>query len=152
MTPQNPSSDTTDTIRFRSKVDSWLVWLMVLVLAIPLIWVAVLAWQTGDARPFIFVAISEAITVGLMLLVAMPVWYDVSPDELIVRAGVMRWVVPLPSIRSIRPSFSLISSPAWSMDRLRIDYDNQGHPAFILISPDDRARFMELIEKNRSGS
>jgi len=91
--------------QFRSKVDLWLV--------------AIVA--------------ASAVIALLVLAVAgvLPAWvftstrYTLTADRLLVKSGPFRWQVPLAEIKSITPTRNPLSSPAWSLDRLRIDYSIQ---------------------------
>lgn len=51
--------------------------------------------------------------------------------------------VPLREIRLVRSTRNPLSSPALSLDRLRIEYGRRA----IMISPDDKARFLEELQK-----
>jgi hypothetical protein len=45
------------------------------------------------------------------------------------------------------PSFSLLSSPAWSIDRVKIRFERNGKRKTLLISPEDKQAFMNhLVE------
>ena len=63
--------------------------------------------------------------------------------DLLVRSGPFRWRVPLGQIHSVTPTRNPLSSPALSLDRLRIEY---GDGKWILISPRERERFLEALE------
>lgn len=84
------------------------------------------------------------LVLALLLGVAWPVLYAVERDALVVHAGrLLRWRVPLAAVRSVRPSRNPLSAPAWSLDRLRIDYTTaSGRGRFLLVSPADRAAFL----------
>ncbi|MBN2468516.1 MAG: PH domain-containing protein [Deltaproteobacteria bacterium] len=82
---------------------------------------------------------------AVILIVAYPVYYDITPSHLVIRSGLaLRYFLPLASIASVRPSRSPLSAPAWSLDRLRIDYKKNGRMSFALISP--RSKFDFLYE------
>lgn len=80
----------------------------------------------------------------LLLGIGLPWWivtstaYTVTTDTLVVRSGPFRWYVPFEQIRAIAPTRSPLSSPALSLDRLRIDYGSTS----LMISPEDRERFL----------
>ena len=84
------------------------------------------------------------ITALVILLLAYPLYYEITSAELIVRCGVlMNQHIPLESIDEVHSDRNSVSAPAWSLDRLRIDYRRDGHPASILISPADKVLFMQ---------
>lgn len=66
--------------------------------------------------------------------------YALGEKELRIHAGPFRWRVPLAEVESIEPSRNPLSSPACSLDRLLIVFGSRK----IMISPERRARFMEL--------
>ncbi|PYS44061.1 MAG: hypothetical protein DMF71_05100 [Acidobacteria bacterium] len=51
--------------------------------------------------------------------------------------------IPLGAIDEVRPDRNPASAPAWSLDRLRIDYRSDDQPVSILISPADKVLFMQ---------
>jgi len=74
---------------------------------------------------------------------AWPVSYEVQEGMLHIRSGLLHYRVPLAAITRVRPSRNPLSSPAWSLDRLRIDYHKDGKLKFLLISPKERMRFLQ---------
>ena len=122
---------------FSSAVDAWLAVLLGLVAAlVPVLVGAALladdaATAAGLAGSALFIA---AILVGLV----WPVHYTCAAEHLIVRSGLVLYQVPYREIRSVAPSRALWSSPALSLDRLRIDYGTR----WLLISPRDRRAFL----------
>lgn len=123
---------------YRSKIDKWLV--VVLASSTLLcLFVTVLAILDEGA------AIAPLALLILLLGVGVPVWmfvttsYRFTETHLLVRAGPFRWRIPLNEITKIKPSRDLLSSPALSLDRLRIDYGRR----FILISPLEKEEFLQ---------
>jgi len=55
----------------------------------------------------------------------------------------MRWRIPAREITRITPTRSLTSSPALSLDRLRIEYD--GGRQAVLVSPVDQDAFIAAV-------
>jgi len=104
---------------FPSKVDTWLV-----------------------------VVLAAAILIGA----ALPAWllmathYTLEDTELRVRSGPFRWSVPIREITAITPTRNPLSSPALSLDRLRIDY---GRGRSLMISPADKDGFLRELERRR---
>jgi hypothetical protein len=92
-------------------------------------------------------------TVGLG--VGLPLWlllgtrYTLEPTQLLIRSGPFRWRVPVADITRITPTSNPLSSPALSLDRLRIEY---GRGSAIMISPRDKERFLRDIEALRRGT
>lgn len=141
-----------ETVIYRSRVDAWIVLLIVGILAAVLVAISFESWQSGDWRPLIFAAISMVFTCGILGVVMFPVRYELGHKILKVQSGVIKWEVPIESIREIRKTNNPLSAPAWSLKRIRIDYDNQGHPAWILISPEDRDGFIAQLEARQAAA
>jgi hypothetical protein len=133
-----------DTVTFRSKVDWWLA--AVLLFAAFASFVAV-AFVAVVESPLLALAISPL----LLLSVGLPVWllcateYRIGSSELHVRCGPFAWRVPLRDIRSVTPTHNPLSSPALSLDRLRIDYGQK--KSSIMISPTDKEAFVKELRK-----
>jgi hypothetical protein len=65
----------------------------------------------------------------------------VAGNTLRVACGPFRWKVPIDSIEKVEATRSPLSSPALSLDRLRINYGKRR----IMVSPSDRAGFLRAI-------
>ncbi len=128
------------TLVFAAKIDAWLLLLI--------------AGSTVVCFYGAWLALSEAGQVrwgtALILLVsaAAPVWivlstsYTLGGTQLRVRCGPFRWTIPLAEIRDVRPTRNPLSSPAPSLDRLRIDY---GKRRSVMISPRDKEGFLREL-------
>ncbi len=133
-------------IIFRSKVDTWLK--VVLISSAIACAGAVLAPGLAGA-PLATLAVSPLLLLG----VGLPVWllnstfYTLRERELEVRSGPFRWTIPLSDIQRVTPARSALSSPALSLDRLRIDY---GRGRWLMVSPEDPAAFVALLEERGS--
>ena len=95
--------------------------------------------------------------VALLSLVAWPVDYDPGaggPDGepiLLVRSGLLRYRIPLEEISEVRPSTEAWSSPAWSLDRLKVVYPTRsGFHRSLLISRRDRDGFLDELARRGS--
>ena len=85
---------------------------------------------------------------AVMLGLAYPVTYEIKPPDLVIRSGLQRSQIMLESIEAVQPTRSPSSAPAWSLDRLRIDYRKRGRLACVLISPENKEAFLsELMDR-----
>jgi hypothetical protein len=133
-------------ITFRSKIDRWL--------AAVIVGAAIASLGTVVAVA-IAASLLLALTLGPLIFLiagALPLWvltatsYTLDASDLHVRSGPFRWKVPLREIRGIAPTRSALSSPALSLDRLRIDFGGR----WIMVSPDDKDRFLaELRQRSQ---
>lgn len=126
---------------FRSRVDLWLVVLVVGGALLPLAAAAFLAWrgqEDGVALLAAWGTVMSALAAGL----TVPVRYDCRTDGLHIRSGWLRWHLPYATIRGAGRSCRPLCAPAWSLRRVRIGLADGG---FILVSPPDRESFMDEL-------
>lgn len=127
---------------YRSKVDGWLQAILGGAVLLSVL-AAFSAVSTGN----VFIAL-----VTLLLGAAVPIWlltstrYILEPTQLIVRSGPFTWHIELADISDIAPSRSALSSPALSLDRLRITH---ARGQTLLISPRNPVGFIAEVEANR---
>lgn len=121
---------------YPSKIDWWLG--LVLALAPLACLVGALATvRAGEGIVVSFggIAFITAIYLGLVF----PMRYGVDDESLVVRFGLVRHRIAIAGITEVRPTRNPLSSPALSLDRLRIEY--AGGKA-IMISPREREAFL----------
>ncbi len=128
--------------RFKSKVDSWIIALLVIVIVGVVFAIANAAVRASDplvATAMILLGIAIA---ALIVWLTLGTYYVVDRGKLIIAAGPIRWKVAIEQISSVEATRSPLSSPALSLDRLRIRY---GKNRRIMISPADKAGFLKAI-------
>jgi membrane protein YdbS with pleckstrin-like domain len=128
--------------RFRSKVDTWLVLVVVaalVVLAAALVSMVVAGGSFAAIALFLGVMTAVTLFIGLIFT---RTWYEIDARELRIVSGPFRWTIPRESIRSVEESRNPLSSPALSLDRLRIRY---GEKRWILVSPEDKKGFRRAL-------
>ena len=128
--------------RFPSKIDAWLV----------IVFVAALAIQTGAMVSVVragantgAIVVMVLATLFVLLLVGSVLrftYYTIAGNTLKVRSGPFSWTIPIDEIHTITPTKSPISSPALSLDRLRIHW---GPKRRIMVSPADRDGFVKAL-------
>lgn len=137
-----------DDVTFPTKVDLWLV--LVLVVALGGSFVGTIA-AIDLQRPGSWVPLLLMVgTIAFIALVSVPTVYTLRESDLLVRYGLLRRAIPYAGILRAYRSRNALSSPAWSLDRIAIDYREGGSRRFVLISPVRRDEFMKrLMEKAR---
>lgn len=131
---------------YYSKQDLWLVSLVVATTLLLLLFGGWLVFfSEGGLQQGRELIIAGIITAIAVLLLTYPLYYKILPSKLIVRCGLMRWQVPLNSIVEVSPTRNPLGAPTWSLDRTRIDYEQQSKNNFVLISPTDRTEFMRQL-------
>lgn len=126
---------------YKSKVDWWLVPLLAIPPIASLV-VTVSAVQSGNREDLVWGAGSILLVVGIYVGLVFPMRYGIGQDSLIVRFGLCRQRVALSAISKVYPTRNPLSSPALSLDRLRIQY-GQGIFKAVMISPAERERFLK---------
>lgn len=126
---------------FRSAIDPWVY---VLVVSLPVLILRAVVPHLIEANSTIVILAAAA----LIPIIVIPAWlllatyYRVDSAMLRIQAGPFSWSVPLEQIRSVTASRSLSSSPALSINRLKIEY---GRERSILVSPKNKVAFIEAI-------
>ncbi|HST53850.1 MAG TPA: PH domain-containing protein [Pyrinomonadaceae bacterium] len=126
---------------YKSKKDWWLF---------GLVWGAVLAPLVfglfnvlGGNAQLGWSLVRTGIMIGAaVLFTTYPLDYEITSGELVARSGFMRWRVLLGSIQEVSASRNPASAPAWSLDRLRVEYVKNGAERSLYISPRDKRAFM----------
>lgn len=126
---------------FPSKRDAWLGALLaavVLLQAVPLAG-AILGGRAASVPVIIPIAVT-----GFIGWVWFTTGYTLAADALRIRSGPFRWTVPYRDITAVRPTHNPLSSPALSLDRLRVEY---GRNRAVLVSPADRQGFCAALRQ-----
>lgn len=121
---------------FKSKIDWWFG----LVLVYP-IFVSIKSMLEGEWIGLL----GLGVVVGLILVFSKTTRYIINENQLIVKST---WIVneriDISKITKIEKSNSVLSSPALSLDRLRIRYNKYDE---ILISPKEKKEFTDELLK-----
>jgi hypothetical protein len=134
--------------RYPTKKDAWLVAVVAGTIGALAI-VGLIGLATGELIAMTAGLLGSIVVFGVLRLIGFPIVYEVGDDGVVIEAGIQRMLIPHARIDEVTPSRNPISSPAWSLDRLRIGYRAPGgKERSVLISPRDRAGFLaELAEK-----
>ena len=126
---------------FTSKIDTWLLIVFVATILIST-FAAFFSFKKGGVLNYI------AAVFVLFIGAVLPIWlllsttYSINNEVLVVRSGPFSWSIPTASKLSVRDTRNSKSSPALSLDRLQINYD-EGKS--IMVSPNNKAKFKEAI-------
>jgi hypothetical protein len=97
------------------------------------------------------VAALPGLAIAALFGVGLPVWliastgYTLEPTVLRIKSGPFSWNVPVVDIRSITPTRNPLSSPALSLDRLKIEHAR----GWVMISPADKEGFLRALDTAR---
>lgn len=131
---------------FPSKVDTWIAAVLILSMIVNLVGIGMAAIATKQ----FFAILAALILPVFLLLVAWPIRYVFEGEELVIRSGLIKMIVPYRSIESVEPTRSPLSSPAFSLDRLAIKHEKGS----VMVSPNDKPAFLSELRKraNLQGS
>jgi uncharacterized membrane protein YdbT with pleckstrin-like domain len=132
------------SIRYKSKKDAWLMGVFAFAFLITIFsLVRTIIITSGALQQGVWVSVVVVVAVLTFVgILIWPLYYEITPSELFVRSGLLHWEIPLKSIQQVCPTHNMLTSPALSLDRLRIDYSQNGKECFMLISPKDKPGFL----------
>ena len=130
---------------YKSKIDWWLLIILASAMAVSAYASAEIVLASSPTTWWLLL-LTAGIGIGLPLWVLLGTNYSVDLKQLLVRSGPFKWRVPIADITSITATSNPLSSPALSLDRLRIEY---GRSSAIMISPRDKEKFLRDIEALR---
>ena len=133
---------------YRSKVDWWLglllggsVGFMVYLTLMPIVKGEGVEWVITISTIFVL----------LLVLPLFAMKYVLYSEHLYVSCGIYGKIrVPYEAISSVKATHNPLSSAALSLDRIQIDYTENGYHQMVLISPVRKKEFMKKIEEYRS--
>ena len=127
-------------LRFRSKIDPWLIVPVGIGASIPAI-IGVgrlMAGRSGVGTSLILIGL--AIAIASVCVVS----YTITGDTIIVQRGPIRSRMPLNRLRELRSTRDAMAAPALSLDRIEIRTDRG---RWLLVSPSDRDGFIRAIQE-----
>jgi len=135
-------------MKFKTKIDWWVHLLFALVVVCPIPF-AIKAIVLEEVRVVMIIATALFFVCSVFMVhIWLATHYTIAEDKLIIRSGVFYKAILLTHIVKVNPRFSLISSPALSMDRMDIVYKtSKGKMRNIFISPKDKEEFLYQINQ-----
>lgn len=133
-------------MKFRSKIDWWLLLIFVVITANILMKIYEANHHYSLASNFPHLIIYSLV----ILVIWLPIfntYYLLENNTLIIKSLVFRWKINIDDITQIEPTHNPLSSPALSLDRLKIYYMKNGEITSVMISPKDKERFFQAINK-----
>lgn len=131
------------TTVYRSRIDARIFAVLALVIGVSL-YTCVELFAVGVGGSWWILAVTVGVGIILPLWLLLGTRYTLQRDQLTIRSGPFRWCIAMADISAIAPTRSTLSSPALSLDRLRIDY-GPGH--WVMVSPRDSERFIGDVER-----
>ena len=131
--------------KFKSKVDRWILVLILLAIIGQVVAITAAVNEAGEPGMITSLILVMIGVVALMVWLLLGTHYTVDRGIIRIVLGPFRWKVPVDEITSVRATRNPLSSPALSLDRLRIHY---GKRRRIMISPADKAGFLKAIGRD----
>jgi hypothetical protein len=127
---------------FRSKVD---IWLVIVLVGMPVVVLEFVLDGIGlsDRAINVLALLIVVFVLGLVFWLFLTTRYTLTDAFLLIRCGPFSWAIAFDEITHIEPTRNPFSSPALSLDRLAIRYGG----GELLISPADKERFMLDLKK-----
>ncbi|MDP5134310.1 MAG: PH domain-containing protein, partial [Paraglaciecola sp.] len=123
---------------FRSKVDTWLG-IVLVAAALAVLYGVIHSLNSGDNADIVASLFALLVSTGLPIWLINSTRYTLTEQQLLVQSGPFQWQIPIVQISNITPTINPLSSPALSLDRLRIDY---GQGRSLMISPKQQQQFL----------
>ena len=127
---------------FRSKIDWWLFVLLIAFLGIQLYVLIGIVPRELNGLPGILTAAAVVLAFLLVASILLRTRYRVYGEELKIVCGPFRWTIKIADITSVTETRNPLSSPALSLDRIRINY---GSGRWVMVSPADKRGFYASI-------
>lgn len=130
--------------RFRSKIDWWVMGFVICLTGM-LIQLLLTMYAKGTMVEY---PEHTAVYVLTIAMIWWPVWttrYTVANGQLNIRCMWLNRNIPMADIQGVSPTSNSVSSPALSLDRLKVDYLKDGKIKSVLVSPKDKQGFTSLL-------
>lgn len=132
---------------FRSKKDWWLVAFVICMSGL-LIQLLLTMQAKGTLQQYPLHSAVYMLTIAVLWWPIFNTKYTVQANQLHIQCLFLRWTIPLDQIRKVSPSSNSIASPALSLKRLKIEYQQNGMTKFILVSPRQPHEFCQAIQQD----
>jgi len=123
---------------YRSKVDDWLLNVLFASTGIVVLVLGVLLWRGSSGEALVAIPVLVA-AVGLSWWIMLTTYYEITNHSLEIHSGPFHWTVPFRDLSRMQYTRDPGSSPALSLDRIRIQYTSG---KLIMISPENRENFL----------
>jgi len=133
-----------DKTVFKSKCDLWVALILIACMGMCLYSIIDII-QLGNVKHYPIAVMIAVLGIGMIAWMLLDTKYTITSEQLIIQSGPFKQVIALASIKRVSESHSSLASPALSLDRLMIEY-NQGR--IVLISPKDKQEFIETLNIN----
>jgi len=128
---------------FASKIDRWFMMVAIAATLLPIL--ALFASPPVNRTKIIGILLAALLLALLLWYPILNTRYTLSADKLHIRSGLFQWDIRVDTISRLEKTSDAASSPALSLDRIRIHYHEDGQQKSILISPADQTLFWQQL-------
>ena len=134
---------------FRSKKDWWVVAFVVCMTGL-LIQLLLTMYAKGTMQQYPAHTAVYILTVLLIWWPLLNTRYVLDAHELRIKCMFLTWRIPRAQISQIESTHNSVASPALSLDRLKIEYEEEGKTHFVLISPKRKSEFLKAMQLDKN--
>jgi len=136
-------------IVYRSEIDTWILAILIFSVVASIGAGALVVSLVSSAKAWVLAVLIGAPGSILPIWLVATTYYKIEGEHLFISCGPVEKSVPLSEITGVTPTNNPLSSPALSLDRLRIDY---GQGQSVMISPRDKDGFIRDLNAARQGA
>lgn len=134
---------------FRSKIDWWVLGFIIAMTGL-LLQLLVTMYAKGTMQEYTEHTAVYILTIAVLWWPILNTRYVVREDTLTVHCLLFKWMIPIANIEKITKTNHSISSPALSLNRLKIEYLKEGKSKYILVSPRNQQGFCQALQQKNS--
>lgn len=134
---------------FRSKIDWWVLGFIIAMTGL-LLQLLVTMYAKGTMQEYTEHTAVYIITIAVLWWPILNTRYVVGENTLTIHCLLFKWRIPIVNIEKISKTNHSISSPALSLNRLKIEYLNEGKSKYILVSPRNPQKFYQALQQKNS--
>ena len=133
---------------FRSKKDWWVLAFLVCMTGL-LLQLLMTMQAKGNIEAYPLHTATYIATIFVIWWPVVNTRYVVDDETLIISCMFLKWKIKLVDIQNIEPTSNSVSSPALSLDRLKIEYQKDGKNKFVLVSPKNKEKFCQALKTKK---
>lgn len=135
--------------KFHTKIDWWILGFLIAMTGL-LIQLLFTMYAKGTMVEYPEHTTVYILTIAVIWWPVLNTRYIVQDEVLTIHSLFLKWRIPVANIQKVSKTNNSISSPALSLDRLKIEYMKDGKIKQVLVSPRDQQAFRQAVEVNSS--
>lgn len=130
--------------KFHTKIDWWILGFIIAMTGL-LIQLLFTMYAKGTMVEYPEHSVVYILTIAVIWWPVLNTRYIIQDEILTIHSLFLKWRIPLANIQKISKTNNSISSPALSLDRLKIEYIKDGKIKQVLVSPRDQQAFSKVV-------